>query len=235
MAVKAKTSQWPVVLFLCGAAVGQFGAIQPGFGYPWRPSAFVTAAALIGVALVLVKAADVLSERAWQRVRLAGFLTGALLVANQVSTSGYATGMSRAGSILLYATAAVMAVWHHTAPARARARGTLLVASGVEPGRVRAMLAELPQDTVAVYRTDRPTGELDDLGVIIVTGAEHDPRAKEKVSTSGLARQVPDLAEREVVLAGPRPFARYVRGAVTRAGVPAARVRTARFKPRQKA
>lgn len=233
MAVKARTNQWPVVLFLCGAAVGQFGAIPPSFGYPWRPTAYASAALLVGLALVLAKAAEILPDPAWRRVRLAGFLTGAVLMAHQFSTTAYVTSLSRAGSLLLYGTAAVLAVWHFTMPAAAK--GTLLVAADVEPRRLREMLAGMPDDTIAVYRTDRHTDELSDLNVIVVAGDEHDPRAKEQVSVSGLSRRVPDLAEREVVLAGSRPFTRYVRGAVTRLGVPGSRVRHAKVKPEQSA
>ncbi|GAA3107583.1 hypothetical protein GCM10020001_026930 [Nonomuraea salmonea] len=57
-----------------------------------------------------------------------------------------------------------------------------------------------------------------------MVGAEHDPRVKERVSASGLGREVPDIAEREVVVAGPRRFQRYVGGALSRLAVPRSQV-----------
>ena len=81
---------------------------------------------------------------------------------------------------------------------------------------------------MAVYRTDRATDELRDLesryGLILIVGEEHDPRAKERVSASGLSRQIPDIAERAVVVAGPRRFKRYVSGALSRLAVPRSQI-----------
>lgn len=146
------------------------------------------------------------------------------LVAHQL---GYASPVTGA-ALAVYAVAAAIAV--HDRPRRTR--GTVLIASGLEPGALRRLLAARGPGTVAVYRTDRLTPELLDLqdryGLVLVVGAEHDPRAKERLSASGLSRQVPDIAEREVILAGPRHFQRYVRGALSRLSVPGAQVHTAR-------
>ncbi|MEV1168422.1 hypothetical protein [Nonomuraea sp. NPDC049784] len=232
MASEAKANPGPV-LFWCGVAVAEFGAIQPGFGYPWRPTAYAAAALLVALGFVTVKAADYLrTEEARQRLRLGGYLAGALLVAHEFSSTAYVTGLSRAGSLILYAMAAVMAVRsHHVA---GTPRPTLLIATGLDPAALRARL-EGASDTVAVYRIERATDELRDLearhGLILVEGAEHDPRAKERLSASGLSREIPDIAERDVVVAGPRQFKRYVRGALSRLAVPRSQIH---FKSRQK-
>jgi hypothetical protein len=156
-------------------------------------------------------------------------------------------GTARPLALLVYGLAAVMAV--RSRAGSARTRGTVLIATGLEPGALRSLLAARAADggdlgdrgdgTVAVYRTERVTDELRDLqdryGLVLVVGQEHDPRAKERLSASGLSRQVPDIAQREVVLAGPRHFQRYVRGALARLAVPGTQVRTAGVKPRQRA
>jgi hypothetical protein len=232
MASEANANQGPI-LFWCGVAVAEFGAIQPGFGYPWRPSAYAAAALLVAFGLITVKAADYLrTEEARQRLRLGSYLAGALLVAHQFSSTAYVTDLSRAGSLILYAMAAVMAVWSHQVSQATRP--TLLIATGLDAAALRERLAGTP-DTVAVYRTERATDELRDLearyGLILIEGAEHDPRAKERLSASGLSRQIPDIAERDVVVAGPRQFKRYVRGALSRLAVPKSQIY---FKSRQK-
>lgn len=232
MASEANANQGPV-LFWCGVAVAEFGAIQPGFGYPWRPSAYAAAALLVAFGLITVKAADYLrTEEARQRLRLGSYLAGALLVAHQFSSTAYVTDLSRAGSLILYAMAAVMAVWSHQVSDATRP--TLLIATGLDAAALRERLAGTP-GTVAVYRTERATDELRDLearyGLILIEGAEHDPRAKERLSASGLSRQIPDIAERDVVVAGPRQFKRYVGGALSRLAVPRSQIY---FKSRQK-
>ncbi|MFG1704731.1 hypothetical protein ACFLIM_16210 [Nonomuraea sp. M3C6] len=232
MASQANANQGPV-LFWCGVAVAEFGAIQPGFGYPWRPTAYAAAALLVVLGFVSVKAADHLrTEQARQRLRLGSYLAGALLVAHQFSSTAYVTELSRAGSIILYTMAAVMAVWSHKVPDTSRP--TLLIVTGLDPSALRARLAGAT-DTVAVYRTDRATDELRDLearyGLILVVGEEHDPRAKERLSASGLSREIPDIAERDVVVAGPRQFKRYVGGALSRLAVPRSQIH---FKSGQK-
>ncbi|MBE1587073.1 hypothetical protein ACFPOI_01465 [Nonomuraea angiospora] len=232
MASEANANQGPV-LFWCGVAVAEFGAIQPGFGYPWRPSAYAAAALLVAFGLITVKAADYLrTEEARQRLRLGSYLAGAMLVAHQFSSTAYVTDLSRAGSLILYAMAAVMAVWSHQVSDATRP--TLLIATGLDAAALRERLAGTP-GTVAVYRTERATDELRDLearyGLILIEGAEHDPRAKERLSASGLSRQIPDIAERDVVVAGPRQFKRYVGGALSRLAVPRSQIY---FKSRQK-
>ncbi|TYB52210.1 hypothetical protein FXF51_51970 [Nonomuraea sp. PA05] len=225
MASEVNVHQGPI-LFWSGVAVAEFGAIGPGFGYPWSPTAFAAAALLVTLGLLSVKAADYLrSEEARQRLRLGGYLAGALLVAHQFSSTAHVTSLSRVGSLLLYAMAAVMAVLSHRLPDETRP--ALLIATGLDPGSLRERLAGAT-DTVAVYRTDRATDELLDLqtryGLILVVGDEHDPRAKERVSASGLSREIPDIADRQVVVAGPRPFKRYVGGALSRLAIPKSRI-----------
>lgn len=232
MASEANAHQGPI-LFWCGVAVAEFGALRPGFGYPWTPTAYAAAALLVALGFVSVAAADYLrTEEARQRLRLGGYLVGALLVAHQFSSTAYVTGLSRAGSILLYTMAAVMAVWNHQVPRATRP--ALLIATGLDPHALRDRLAG-EADTVAVYRADRATDELRDLEsryrLILVVGEEHDPRAKERLSASGLSREIPDIAEREVVVAGPRRFKRYVAGALSRLAIPRSQIH---FKSGQK-
>lgn len=120
---------------------------------------------------------------------------------------------------------------------RPRTKGTLLVAAELEPDALGRLLARQEPDTLALYRTEQVTAELlelqDRYGLVLVVGREHDPRTKERLSASGLSRQVPDIAEREVILAGPRHFQRYVRGALSRLSVPGAQVHTARTRSRR--
>ncbi|MBF8186611.1 hypothetical protein ITP53_12820 [Nonomuraea sp. K274] len=234
MASEVNANPGPV-LFWCGVAVAEFGAIRPGFGYPWRPSAYAAAALLIAMGLIIVKAADHLrTEQARQRLRLGGYLAGALLVAHQFSSTAYVTELSRAGSLILYAMAAVMAVLSHQVPGPTRP--SLLIATGLDPAALRTRLAAPESaDTVAVYRTAQATDELRDLEaryrLILVVGEEHDPRVKERLSASGLSREIPDIAEREVVVAGPPQFKRYVRGALSRLAIPRSQIH---FKSAQK-
>ncbi|MFI7703534.1 hypothetical protein [Nonomuraea sp. NPDC049480] len=225
MASEANANHGPI-LFWCGVAVAEFGAIQPGFSYPWTPTAYAAAGLLVALGFLSVKAADYLrTEEARQRLRLGGYLAGALLVAHQFTSTAHVTSLSRVGALLLYSTAAVMAVWSHRVPQTTR--GSLLIATGLEPAALRSRLSRAP-DTVAIYRAERATDELRDLearyGLILVVGEEHDPRAKERVSASGLSREIPDIAEREVVVAGPRQFKRYVGGALSRLAIPKSQI-----------
>jgi hypothetical protein len=227
------------VLFWCGVAVAEFGAIQPGYGQAWQPAAYAGAALLVALGLIVVRSADRLrSARAGRRLRLAAYLAGTLLVAYHLSAASPSPVTLTA--LLVYGVASVMAVWSHGGAAGTR--GTLLIATDLDPGTLRALLAdraERGQSTVAVYRTERITDELRELqdryGLVLVVGQEHDPRAKERLSASGLRREVPDIADREVVLAGPRHFTRYVRGALSRLAVPGTQVRTASVRLRQRA
>ncbi|GAB2935036.1 hypothetical protein ACFMQL_06835 [Nonomuraea fastidiosa] len=225
MASEANAQQGPI-LFWSGVAIAELGAIQPGFGAPWTPSAYAAAALLVALGFVTVKAAAYLrTEEARQRLRLGGYLTGALLVAHEFGGTTAVSGFGRVCSLLLYAAAAVMAVLSHRAPRTSRP--SLLIATGLDPRTLHERLADEP-GTVAVYRTERVTDELRELQaryrVILVEGAEHDPRAKERVSASGLGREIPDIAEREVVVAGPRRFQRYVGGALSRLAVPRSQI-----------
>jgi hypothetical protein len=224
------------VLFWCGVAVAEFGAVQPGYGQAWQPAAYAGAALLVALGLIVVRYADHLrSEQAGRRLRLAAYLAGTLLVAYHLSSASPSPVTVTA--LLVYGVASVMAVWSHGGTTRTK--GTLLIATDLEPGTLRTLLADRGQSIVAVYRTERITDELRELqeryGLVLVVGQEHDPRAKERLSASGLSRQVPDIADREVLLAGPRHFTRYVRGALSRLAVPGTQVRTASVRLRQRA
>ncbi|MEV5892311.1 hypothetical protein [Nonomuraea fuscirosea] len=233
MASEANAHQGPI-LFWSGVAVAEFGAIQPSSGYPWTPAAYPVVALVVALGWLSVKAADQLrTAEARQRLRLGSYLAGALLVAHQFSSTAYVTGPFRVGALLLYALAAVMAVRSHHVPGTGRP--VLLIATGLDPRALRERL--VPQadstgdsagDIVAVYRADRATDELRELesryGLILVVGDEHDPAVKERVSASGLRRQIPDIAEREVVVAGPRQFKRYVAGALSRLAIPKSQI-----------
>ncbi|WP_157548003.1 hypothetical protein [Nonomuraea candida] len=232
MASEANAHHGPV-LFWSGVAVAEFGAIRPAHGYPWNPAALAVAALLVALGFLSVKALDHLrTEQARQRLRAGGYLAGALLVAHQYSSTTHVSGPDRVGSLLLYALAAVMALRSHRVSHPARP--ALLIATGLDAASLRERLAGAG-DTVAVYRTRRATDELRELEsryrLILVEGEEHDPRAKERLSASGLSRQIPDIAEREVVVAGPRRFKRYVSGALSRLAIPKSQIH---FKSGQK-
>lgn len=219
-------STWPVV-FWAGAAVGQFGAIHPEWSYPWRPTAYLGVLLLVALGLLVVRAASTLTMT--PAMKVAAYVAGALVVAHQLGTIAHVTSLSRTGSILLYGTALVMAVWRRST--RTPAGGPLLIASGIGIRRLRALLATLPGDTIAIYRTHEETPELVELGITLIVGDEHDPYAKEQISASGLHRLVPDIGDRQVLLVGPRPFRKYVKGALARLAVPREHV----FKARQRA
>ena len=211
-------SLWPV-LFWAGVAVGQLGAIRPGWGYPWRPSAFAGAALLVGLGLLAAHTADSrFSEETWRRLRLVGQVVGTVLFVHQFTTSAHVTGASRTGSILLYGAALLVALWPRTDP-----RPAILIASGTRLDRMRTTRYQVvlyrARDAHEAARAEELRPLTDRL--IVVEGAEHDPRAKELMSASGLTRLLPDLTGHEVYVTGPRDFARYVRGALTRLDVPA--------------
>ncbi|WP_345389048.1 hypothetical protein [Nonomuraea salmonea] len=132
MASEANAHQGPI-LFWSGVAVAEFGAIHPGSGHPPAP-AYTAAALLVAVGFLTVVATDHLpTEEARQRLRLGGYLAGALLVAHQFSVTTQATGFARVASLLLYAAAAVTAVLSHRVPGPRRP--ILLIATGLDPPR----------------------------------------------------------------------------------------------------
>jgi hypothetical protein len=96
----------------------------------------------------------------------------------------------------------------------------VLIAADIDTARLKRLLSRMPKSGLAVVRAQEPTAELRELErihrLVLVVGDEHDPRVKEQVSASGLSRLLPDISEREVRLAGPRSFRRYVRGALRR-------------------
>ncbi len=116
-----------------------------------------------------------------------------------------------------------------TAVRRTRARA-LLVAGGIGIAPVRALLEELPLGAVVIYRASTPADvvlrdELDAIAdrrraeVWYVIGARRDPGPRAMLTAAGLLQLVPDVADRDVYLCGPRGFVEAVRRAARRAGV----------------
>ncbi|MGV9309208.1 hypothetical protein ACWDLG_38045 [Nonomuraea sp. NPDC003727] len=205
------------VLFWSGAIVGHFGAVHPAWSFPWLPTAHVGAAVLVGLGLVAARWNR--RERPHPSLRWAAYLSGALLVAYQLAAPAIVTGPSRVAAFLLYGAALAVLLWERRP---APSGSTLLIAEGVGAAAIAARVKD-PASTLVLYRARDPreaeqARELRELGVpvVLVEGTEHDPRAKEAVSASGLRRLVPDISQRTVQVYGPRAFVRYVRGALTK-------------------
>ena len=117
-----------------------------------------------------------------------------------------------------------------------RARYTdrvLLVAAGVGATPVRAMLEDLPRhvDVVAILRGSKAADlalrdEIAEL-VDVRGGQLHEvigSRTQAPLDEAVLRRLVPDIAQRDVYMCGPRPFTHGLRAAVRALGVPAKRI-----------
>jgi predicted ferric reductase len=99
--------------------------------------------------------------------------------------------------------------------ARHRLRhGALLIAGGSGIAPIRALLEDLPSDTVLLFRASSEADltfrdELDELvdwrGVRVwyVLGSRHDPGPRRVLSPKGLRELVPDVRRRDVYLCGP--------------------------------
>jgi ferredoxin-NADP reductase len=117
-----------------------------------------------------------------------------------------------------------------------RARHTdrvLLVAAGVGATPVRAMLEDLPRnvDVVAILRGSRTCDLVlrDEIAELVdVRGGQlHEvigSRTQAPLDEAALRRLVPDIAQRDVYMCGPRPFTHGLKAAVRALGVPPKRI-----------
>jgi predicted ferric reductase len=89
-----------------------------------------------------------------------------------------------------------------------------LIAGGVGIAPIRALLEDMPPDTVVIYRAGRPDelvfraeleelAELRDAWVRYIVGSRHDPGPRRLFTPSGLRGLVPDVSRRDVYLCGP--------------------------------
>ncbi|GIM94212.1 ferredoxin reductase family protein [Paractinoplanes toevensis] len=100
-----------------------------------------------------------------------------------------------------------------TAQRRTRRRA-LLIAGGSGIAPIRALLEDMPPDTIVIYRASRPDelvfrGELEELAerrdawVRYIVGSRNDPGPRRLFSPDGLLGLVPDVSRRDVYLCGP--------------------------------
>ncbi|WP_199511183.1 ferredoxin reductase family protein [Nucisporomicrobium flavum] len=100
-----------------------------------------------------------------------------------------------------------------TAQRRTRRRA-LLIAGGSGIAPIRALLEDMPPDTIVIYRASRPDElvfreELEDLAerrdawVRYIVGSRTDPGPRRLFTSNGLLGLVPDVNRRDVYLCGP--------------------------------
>jgi predicted ferric reductase len=100
-----------------------------------------------------------------------------------------------------------------TAQRRTRRRA-LLIAGGSGIAPIRALLEDMPADTIVIYRASRPDelvfrGELEELAerrdawVRYIVGSRNDPGPRRLFTPEGLLGLVPDVSRRDVYLCGP--------------------------------
>jgi predicted ferric reductase len=100
-----------------------------------------------------------------------------------------------------------------TAQRRTRRRA-LLIAGGSGIAPIRALLEDMPPDTIVIYRASRPDelvfrAELEDLAerrdawVRYVVGSRNDPGPRRLFTPTGMLGLVPDVNRRDVYLCGP--------------------------------
>ncbi|HEX5205517.1 ferric reductase-like transmembrane domain-containing protein [Paractinoplanes rhizophilus] len=100
-----------------------------------------------------------------------------------------------------------------TAQRRTRRRA-LLIAGGSGIAPIRALLEDMPPDTIVIYRASRPDelvfrGELEELAerrdawVRYIVGSRTDPGPRRLFTPNGLLGLVPDVSRRDVYLCGP--------------------------------
>ncbi|WP_305782570.1 ferredoxin reductase family protein [Symbioplanes lichenis] len=100
-----------------------------------------------------------------------------------------------------------------TAQRRTRRRA-LLIAGGSGIAPIRALLEDMPPDTIVIYRASRPDElvfreELEDLAerrdawVRYIVGSRNDPGPRRLFTPNGLLGLVPDVNRRDVYLCGP--------------------------------
>jgi predicted ferric reductase len=100
-----------------------------------------------------------------------------------------------------------------TAQRRTRRRA-LLIAGGSGIAPIRALLEDMPTDTIVIYRASRPEelvfrGELEELAeqrdawVRYIVGSRNDPGPRRLFTPDGLLGLVPDVSRRDIYLCGP--------------------------------
>jgi predicted ferric reductase len=100
-----------------------------------------------------------------------------------------------------------------TAQRRTRRRA-LLIAGGSGIAPIRALLEDMPPDTIVIYRASRPDelvfraeleelAELRDAWVRYIVGSRNDPGPRRLFTPGGLLGLVPDVNRRDVYLCGP--------------------------------
>jgi predicted ferric reductase len=117
-----------------------------------------------------------------------------------------------------------------TAQRRTRRRA-LLIAGGSGIAPIRALLEDMPPDTIVIYRASRPDelvfraeleelAELRDAWVRYIVGSRHDPGPRRLFTPSGLRGLVPDVGRRDVYLCGPPGLVAAAVGTLHQLGVP---------------
>jgi len=100
-----------------------------------------------------------------------------------------------------------------TAQRRTRRRA-LLIAGGSGIAPIRALLEDMPPDTIVIYRASRPDelvfrAELEDLAerrdawIRYIVGSREDPGPRRLFTPNGMLGLVPDVNRRDVYLCGP--------------------------------
>jgi ferredoxin-NADP reductase len=117
-----------------------------------------------------------------------------------------------------------------TAQRRTRRRA-LLIAGGSGIAPIRALLEDMPPDTIVIYRASRPDelvfraeleelAELRDAWVRYIVGSRHDPGPRRLFTPSGLRGLVPDVGRRDAYLCGPPGLVTAAVGTLHDLGVP---------------
>jgi predicted ferric reductase len=127
----------------------------------------------------------------------------------------------------------------HTIASRTMTKAVLISAgSGIAPAR--AMLPELPGDTVVVFRASTEQdlvlrAELEEITrarggkLHVVTGSRNEPGPKKLLTSWGLADLVPDITMRDIYLCGPPDFAKAVVTALRPLHVPKRQIHVSAF------
>ncbi|HEY0534227.1 MAG TPA: ferric reductase-like transmembrane domain-containing protein [Actinoplanes sp.] len=117
-----------------------------------------------------------------------------------------------------------------TAQRRTRRRA-LLIAGGSGIAPIRALLEDMPTDTIVIYRASRPDelvfrGELEELAerrdawVRYIVGSRNDPGPRRLFTPPGLLGLVPDVSRRDVYLCGPPGLVEAAVGTLRELDVP---------------
>jgi predicted ferric reductase len=117
-----------------------------------------------------------------------------------------------------------------TAQRRTRRRA-LLIAGGSGIAPIRALLEDMPPDTIVIYRAGRPDelvfrGELEELAerrdawVRYIVGGRNDPGPSRLFTPNGMLGLVPDVSRRDVYLCGPPGLVEAAVGTLRELDVP---------------